>query len=210
MPLLCRKEGKKNPKLLGNKLGKTWLLACSSHHSWLIKISIVAGYEIHRRLVRQDMPWQNNIGLNSPSVMVAFSPGFISCCPITQHHFCHKTKKEYMKKVMRGTDNLNRFFWRAVRDREILSIEESKLPRAQEQFVTWVYHHIHEMILTWNCAFLKWVCDKKIIAYTSHNPLFSENIQKTPQKPSFRPWNGLFWYFCIKNVYVEKAIWSGK
>lgn len=80
---ICRQEAKKNPKLFGNKLGKTWLLACSSHHSWLIKISIVAGYEIHRRLVRQDMPWQNNIGLNSPSVMVAFSPGFVSCCPIS-------------------------------------------------------------------------------------------------------------------------------
>lgn len=188
-----RKEGKKNPKLLGNKLGKTWLLACSSHHSWLIKISIVAGYEIHRRLVRQDMPWQNNIGLNSSSVMVAFSPGFISCCPISSTTFFLLYFRHKRKKVVRETDNLNRFFWRAVRDREILSIEESKLPRAQEQFVTWVYHHISHMILTWNCSFLKYVCDKKIIAYRSLNPLFSENIQKTPQKPSFRPWNGLFW-----------------
>lgn len=174
-----RQEGKKNPKLFGNKLGKTNFLRAHTPQLVDRKISIVAGYGIHRRLVRQDMPWQNNIGLNSPSVMVAFSPGFVSCCPITQYHFYHNARA-YMRKVILRTDNLNRFFWRAVRDREILSIEESKLPKAQEQFVTWVYHHISEMIHTWNCSFLKYVCDKKIIAYASHNPVSPKNTQKTP------------------------------
>lgn len=62
------------------------------------------------------------------------------------------------------------------------------------------------MIPVRNCTFLRYVCDKKIIAYASHNPIFIENTPKNTQKPSFCPYNALFLEFCTQFVYVEMAI----
>jgi hypothetical protein len=53
-------------------------------------------------------PDKINIGLNSPSVMGSIFTRLRIVFPITQHHFCHKTKKEYMKKVMLRTKDLDR------------------------------------------------------------------------------------------------------